>query len=106
MKCGPPQTTGLSDALVVLAPARMKTFTVETHRHQLVISTSIWSGQERVTYDGEVKSEKRSFLFVTPHIFRVTEADADVVYEVNLLSGLLSLGYVVRRNGIAVAVSS
>ena len=84
----------------------MKTFTVETHGHQLVISASIWSGQERIMYDGEVKSKKKSFLFVTPHIFRVTEADADVVYEVNLISGLWGFGYVVRRNGIAVAASS
>ncbi|WP_375434464.1 hypothetical protein [uncultured Hymenobacter sp.] len=84
----------------------MKKFTIDTHGHQLEIGASYWSGRERITYDGQVVSEKRSYLFVSPHIFTVVEDGADVVYEVNLLSGVLRIGFVVRRNGIAVASSS
>jgi hypothetical protein len=84
----------------------MKKFTVDTHGHRVAIEVSSWNGRERVTYNGQVVSDKTSFLFVSPHIFTVVEDGADVVYEVNLLSGLFRIGFVVRRNGIAVASSS
>lgn len=84
----------------------MKKFTVNTHGHHLEIEASFWNGRERIMCDGRVVSEKKSYLFVSPHIFTVAEDGADVVYEVNLLSGVLRTGFVVRRNGIAVATSS
>lgn len=83
----------------------MKTFTITTHGHCLEISASYWNGREKIVYDGQVVSEKRSFLFLTPHIFTVAEDGGDAVYEVNVLSGLAGIGYVVRHNGIAVAAS-
>ena len=83
----------------------MKTFHVTTHGHRLEISASYWNGREKIVYDGKVVSDKRSFLFLTPHFFTVAEDGSDVVYEVNVLTGLAGIGYVVRRNGIAVAAS-
>jgi hypothetical protein len=83
----------------------MKTFTVTTHGHRLEISASYWNGKEKIVCDGQVVSEKRSFLFLTPHLFTIAEAGVHVVYEVNVLTGMAGIGYVVRRNGIAVAAS-
>ncbi|UOG73736.1 hypothetical protein MTX78_16620 [Hymenobacter tibetensis] len=84
----------------------MKKITVDTHGHRVDIEVSYWNGRERITYNGQVVSDKKSFLFVSPHIFTVVEDGTNVVYEVNLLSGLFQIGFVVRRNGIAVASSS
>ncbi|UOQ65139.1 hypothetical protein [Hymenobacter volaticus] len=84
----------------------MKKFTVDTHGHHLEIEASLWNGRERITYDGQVVSDKRSYLFVSPHIFTVAEDGADAVYELNVLSGVFRIGFVVRRNGIAMATSS
>ena len=38
-----------------------------------------------------------------PHSFTLREGNADVVYEVNVLSNGFLAGYIVRRNGIVVA---
>lgn len=81
----------------------MKTFSVPTNGHQIEISFSQWSGKERILYDGRVVSEKRSFQFLTPHSFRVDDGGEEVIYEVNVLTGFGSYGYIVRRNGIIVA---
>ena len=71
--------------------------------HLITIRISLWSGREQVRYDDRVMSEKTSFLFVTPHSFTVEEDGEAIVYEVNVLSGLFGVGYLVRRNGIIVA---
>ena len=42
-------------------------------------------------------------MYLTPHSFKVTENGESVVYEVNLITGLTSHGYIVRRNGIILA---
>ena len=81
----------------------MRTFEVTDHGHRIELSVSYWTGKERVRCDGRIVSEKRSFHSLTPHVFTVREGNADVVYEVNLIGGGISHGYVVRRNGIAVA---
>lgn len=73
------------------------------HGHLITIRISLWSGKEQVLYDDRVVSEKSSFLFVTPHSFTIDEDGEASTYEVNVLSGFFSLGYIVRRNGIIVA---
>lgn len=78
----------------------MPTFTTTVNNHTFDIQTSIWSGKETIRYDGRVVSEKRSFLFVTPHSFTVEESGQPVVYEVNVITGMTSHGYLIRRNGI------
>ena len=49
----------------------MKIFNVTTNGHQIKIALSIWSGKERIHYDGRVVSEKWSFQLLTHHSFRV-----------------------------------
>jgi len=72
--------------------------------HQIEIKYSLWNGQEQVFFNGRLVSEKRSFMFVTAHLFTETEADQSISYEVNLLTGMMGgYGYIIRRNGIAVA---
>ena len=77
--------------------------TIRTGDHTLEIAWSIWTGKERISVDGRVVSEKRSFHQFTPHSFTVREGNADVVYEVNVFSNGFLTGYIVRRNGIIVA---
>jgi hypothetical protein len=81
----------------------MKSKIVRTGGHSIEIAWSAFTGKERITFDGRVVSEKRSFLDFTPHSFTVREGSADVVYEVNVFSNGFLTGYIVRRNGIIVA---
>jgi hypothetical protein len=81
----------------------MRQKTVRAGGHTLEIGWSMWTGKERITMDGRVVSEKRSYLHITPHSFTLREGSADVVYEVNVLSNGFLVGYIVRRNGIIVA---
>ncbi|MGH7600356.1 MAG: hypothetical protein ACREOI_28720 [bacterium] len=83
----------------------MKKFILVVDDHRIEISGSLWTGKERVICDSKVVSEKRSFFYVTPHVFQLEERGEVVTYEVDVLTGWLGLdiGYVVRRNGIAVA---
>lgn len=78
----------------------MPTYNLTVHGHRIEIIFSIWNGKERVLYDGRVVSEKRSFVYVTPHSFEAEEDGERIVYEVNLLTGIGGYGYIVRRNGI------
>ncbi len=78
----------------------MKTYEITLNGHQIEIAWSLWSGMERVSCDGSVVSEKRSFLFTTVHSFEVEENGERAVYEVNVITGLFGHGYAVRRNGI------
>ena len=82
----------------------MQSFVAHVNGHKIEIAVSRWNGKERVSYDGEVVSEKRNVnTFVTTHIFEREEEGAAVAYEVNLITGFLGAGYTLRRNGIAVA---
>jgi hypothetical protein len=83
----------------------MRAMAVAVGEHRIEIAASLWSGFERVSYDGRVVSEKRSFFYLTPHVFQVEEEGQAVMYEVNVLTPWmgLQLGHIVRRNGIAVA---
>ena len=81
----------------------MKTFEVTAHGHRIELGLSFWTGKERITCDGRVVSEKRSFQHLTAHFFTVREGNAEVVYEVNVIGNGLYLGYIVRRDGIIVA---
>ena len=81
----------------------MADFTVDTNGHTITIDTSSWTGSEEVFYDGQSVSKKRSFMYLTAHSFTAQEGTESVVYEVNVITGLGSHGYIVRRNGIIVA---
>ena len=81
----------------------MADFSVTVEGHTIEIDTSSWNGNEAISYDGEVVSQKRSFMYLTPHSFQVTEQEQTIIYEVNVIVGLTSHGYIVRRNGIIVA---
>lgn len=83
----------------------MRKITLVVHGHHIEISASLWSGKERVSCDGKVVSEKRSYFYITPHSFELMEGNQPLTYEVNVLTGWLGLdiGYILRRNGIAVA---
>jgi archaellum component FlaF (FlaF/FlaG flagellin family) len=81
----------------------MADFNVTVNGHTIEIDTSSWNGSEEVLYDGQSVSKKRSFMYLTAHSFTVTEAEETIVHEVNVVTGLASHGYIVRRNGIIVA---
>ncbi len=76
------------------------TFETRVNGHAIEIQASLWSGKERVRYDGQVVSEKRSFMFQSIHSFEADEQGEKAVYEVMIHAGLFSCGYAVRRNGI------
>lgn len=78
----------------------MADFTVNLDGHTIQIDTSSWNGSEEVFYDGRSVSKKRSFMYLTAHSFTVQEGAESVVYEVNVITGMGSHGYIVRRNGI------
>ena len=78
----------------------MPTHSTTVNGRTFEISTSNWNGKETIRYDGRVVSEKRSFMYLTPHSFTVEEDGQTVVYEVNVITGLTGHGYLVRRNGI------
>ncbi|GAB3939503.1 hypothetical protein GCM10028805_00030 [Spirosoma harenae] len=81
----------------------MADFSVTVNEHVIEIDTSSWNGNESVSYDGKIVSQKRSFMYLTPHSFQVQEQEETIVYEVNVIVGLTSHGFIVRRNGIIVA---
>ncbi|HEY0777764.1 MAG TPA: hypothetical protein VGD56_07335 [Gemmatirosa sp.] len=74
--------------------------------HTLEIDYSRISGMEHLLYDDQTVSARRSLGSFSVHVFQVDEEDRRVTYEVNLYTGAglgLGVGYVVRRDGIAVA---
>jgi len=75
-------------------------FETRVNGHAIEIWASIWNGKERVRYDGRVVSEKRSLMFQSIHSFEAEEQGEKAVYEVMIHTGLFTLGYAVRRNGI------
>jgi len=81
----------------------MANFTVPVGEHTIKIDTSSWNGNEEIMYDDTVVSQKRSFMYLTPHSFTVEENGESVVYEVNTITGVTSHGFIVRRNGIILA---
>lgn len=83
----------------------MRKQSVSVPGHTIEISTSLWSGAERIKCDGQVVSEKRSFFFITPHSFNLQERDGRATYEVEVFMNLFGFdhGYMVRRNGIILA---
>lgn len=74
-------------------------------RFLLTAYVSMWSGAERLELDGEVISEKSSYTYLTPHSFERVEDGKTVVYEVNILTGWMGPGYILRRDGIVVSHS-
>lgn len=81
----------------------MADFTIDLNGHSIRIDTSSWNGNEEVFYDEQSVSKKRSFMYLTAHSFTVQERSESVVYEVNVITGMSSHGYIVRRNGIIMA---
>lgn len=81
----------------------MPTFRTIVDGAEIVIESSALTGKESVTYDGTVVSEKRSMLYMTVHTFDVVTKGVRDVFEVNVIAGIGSQGYVVRKNGIVVA---
>lgn len=73
---------------------------LQVNGHQIEIHASIWNGAEVIKYDGAVVSKRRNFLtFTSFHSFQVDENGEEIVYEVQISSGL-GTAYAVRRNGI------
>lgn len=81
----------------------MATFSIDLHGHRIEIKTSSWTGNEEIRYDGELVSQKRSFMYLTAHSFTREENGEPVVYEVNVITGMTRHGYIVRRNGLIAA---
>jgi hypothetical protein len=75
-------------------------YDIQLNGHKIEIWFSLWSGKERVSYDGRVVSEKRSFMLQTIHSFEVVEMNERAVYEVVVTTHFFDFGYAVRRNGI------
>jgi hypothetical protein len=73
--------------------------------HHFLVSASLFTGLERVFCDEVLVSKKRSFLYLTPHVFELDEAGESVPYELNVLTGWLGtdLGFILRRKGIVVS---
>lgn len=80
----------------------MPTFRTTVDGAEIVVDSSSVTGKETIHYDGQLVSEKRSFLYMTVHSFNVKTGDHLDVYEVNVIAGLSSQGVVVRKNGIVV----
>tara|TARA_B100000809_G_scaffold188677_1_gene187054 strand:- start:430 stop:681 length:252 start_codon:yes stop_codon:yes gene_type:complete len=76
------------------------TFQIPVNGHWIELWLSVWNGKERVHYDGQLVSEKRSFMFETVHSFQALEDGQRAIYEVVATTGLTGYGYAVRRNGI------
>ncbi|HEX7181506.1 MAG TPA: hypothetical protein VF756_06655 [Thermoanaerobaculia bacterium] len=83
----------------------MKTQVTTPDGHTIGLSSSLITGREVVTYDGQVVSKKTTTLYLSPHSFQVTEGGAQATYEVNFIAGWFGHGYIVRRNGIPIAHS-
>ena len=81
----------------------MADFSIDVHGHTIEIDTSSWNGSEAISYDRAIVSKKRSFMYLTAHSFKATENGESITYEVNVITGLTSPGYIVRRNGIILA---
>lgn len=81
----------------------MPTFRTIVDGAAIEIESSAVTGRETVTYDGELVSDKRSFLYMTVHSFNVQRGEQLDVFEVNVIAGLSGQGFVVRKNGIVVA---
>lgn len=81
----------------------MPTFKTKVEGAEIVIESSSVSGKESVKYDGEVVSDKKSYLYMTVHSFNVKTGDRLDVFEVNVIAGVGRQGYVIRKNGIVVA---
>lgn len=74
---------------------------IQVNGHSIEVVVSIWNGKESVSYDGNIVSSRRNLsTFSSIHSFKVEEAGESVVYEVQILSGILTAGYALRRNGI------
>ena len=74
---------------------------LQINGHQIEIYASIWNGEEIVKYDGaEVSKRKNYRTFTSFHSFQVNEGGEAIVYEVQIVGGLMGFAYAVRRNGI------
>jgi hypothetical protein len=78
----------------------MPEYTLEVEGRRIGVWFSPWNGRERVTYDGRVVSQRRSFRFKSRHAFAVADEQGASDYEVEL--GFPS-GIVVRRDGLVIA---
>ena len=78
----------------------MPTFRVTVDGAEIKIDSSSVSGKETIYYDGQLVSEKRSYLYMTVHSFNVETNGKVDVYEVNVIAGMRGQGFVVRKNGI------
>ena len=82
----------------------MKTFTIEANGHRIEVAASMWTGKERVTYDGETVAEGRRWTSFSVYSFSAEEAGERVVYEVNFFANNHGTpAFALRRNGIILA---
>ena len=81
----------------------MPTFRATVDGAEIKIDSSSFTGKEKVFFDGELVSEKTSYLSMTVHTFNVETNGKLDVYEVNVIAGIAGQGYVIRKNGIVMA---
>lgn len=73
----------------------------QVNGHHIEIIASLWNGKETLKYDGKEVSYRQNLSVFSPvHSFKVEEAAGEAVYEVQILSGIFTMGYAIRRNGI------
>ena len=104
--CGPPlrMTPGVEAQHGPVNFFAMKTFTTEHDGHRIEVAASIWTGKERVRYDGETVAEGRRWADFSVYSFAVEEGGERAVYEVNLFSNNQGgPAFLLRRNGIILA---
>lgn len=79
----------------------MGAVTIVHNGHRIQVEWSVWTGNEKVFYDGRVMSDKHTVTGGT-HIFSVEEESEYVQYEVSFGAGLTSPTIEIRRNGIII----
>jgi len=79
----------------------MGAVTIVHNEHRIQVEWSVWTGKEKVFYDGRNMSDKHTVTGGT-HIFTVEEDSESIQYEVSFGFGLTSPSIEVRRNGIII----
>ena len=82
----------------------MGTVTIMHDGHRIQVEWSVWTGKEKVLYDGRIVSDKQTVTGGT-HIFIVEENLESIQYEVSFGFGFTSPSIEVRRNGIIIYTS-
>jgi hypothetical protein len=79
----------------------MGAVTIIHNGHQIRIEWSVWTGKEKVSYDGQIMSDRHTIAGGI-HVFTVNEGSETAQYEVRFSLGVTSPPIEVRRNGIII----